>query len=397
MSKTKKEKSMKKVESSMEKNKKRKNASKEKNSVLTIVAGIALGLVLVFAIIAVDLISKMGLFNFKKESVFTPSEFIEVLDDGENEIHIEALEELRGMNNLSDVLKGWANNTTDDNIMRDKNVINFLLVGLDASKKNSDAIIIASLNKKDEKIYLTSVFRDSYTYISTSVGDRYAKINACYANGGAPKLIETIENNFKIKIDYYVSVDFDAFSNIVDILGGIRLDVKQYEANAVASEIKGSCPSGDDVLLNGKQALAFCRIRHCDADADVSRTRRQRQFISSLIDETKNVSIDQIKPLFEKLTEHLKTDCDFGDILSLGTQALTNKWYTYEIVSAAVPSEEHRLDYRGNAWVWIVDYPAAAQKLQQTIYGKTNIVLNENRVSAIDIMKNSNNTGNAAP
>ena len=49
-------------------------------------AGIALGLVLVFAIIAVDLISKMGLFNFRKESVFTPSEFIEVLDDGENEL-----------------------------------------------------------------------------------------------------------------------------------------------------------------------------------------------------------------------------------------------------------------------------------------------------------------------
>ncbi len=395
MSKIKKEKSMNKVKSS--KNKRKKSSAGEKHGVLTIIAGISLGLVLVFAIIAVDLLSKMGLFNIKEDLVNIPSDFIEVIEDGDDEFHIETLEELRDMDNLSDVLKGWAKNTTENNLMRDKNVINFLLIGLDASKKNSDAIIIASLNKADEKIYLTSVFRDSYTYINTSVGDRYAKINACYANGGAPKLIETIENNFKIKIDYYVSVDFDAFSNIVDILGGIRLDVQQYEANAVAAEIGESCPSGDNVLLNGKQALAFCRIRYCDVDADVSRTRRQRQFISSLIDEAKNISIDQIKPLFEKLSEHVKTDCGFGDVLSLGTQALTNKWYSYEIVSAAVPSEEHRLDYRGNAWVWIVDYPAAAQKLQQTIYGKTNIELKENRVSAIDIMQNSHNTGNAAP
>lgn len=372
------------------------NIPENRKNLLTILAGVALGLVIVFLIVAVNLFVKMGIISFGGNEEY-PSDFVEVTESGDEDIYIEHLEELRGLNDLSSILKNWAENTTENSLMRSKDVINILLIGLDASESNADAIIIASLNKKTEKICLTSVFRDSYTYIDTPSGDRYAKINACYANGGADKLIETIQNNFKIKIDYYVSVNFDSFSSIVDALGGITLDVQEYEAAAVRSEIRGSCPSGEGVVLNGEQALAFCRIRYCDADADVSRTRRQRQFLNALIDEAKNISISQISPLLNSVIKYVKTDCSVSDIISLGTQALTNKWYNYEIVSAAVPSEENRMDYRGYAWVWIVDYPAAAKSLQETIYGTSNIDLKEDRVSAIDIMKNVGNTGNAAP
>ncbi len=381
----------------MNKNKAKKiNIPENRKNLLTILAGVALGLVIVFLIVAVNLFVKMGIISFGGNEEY-PSDFVEVTESGDEDINIEHLEELRGLNDLSSILKNWSENTTENSLMRSKDVINILLIGLDASDSNSDAIIIASLNKKTEKICLTSVFRDSYTYIDTPSGDRYAKINACYANGGAVKLIETIQNNFKIKIDYYVSVNFDSFSSIVDALGGITLDVQEYEAAAVRAEIRGSCPSGEGVVLNGEQALAFCRIRKCDADADVSRTRRQRQFINALIDEAKNISISQISPLLNSVIKYVKTDCSVSDIISLGTQALANKWYNYEIVSAAVPSEDHRMDYRGYAWVWIVDYPAAAKALQETIYGTSNIDLKEDRVSAIDIMKNVGDTGNAAP
>lgn len=376
---------------------KKKNIQENRKNFLTVLAGIALGFVLVFAIVAVDLVAKMGIISFGDNRPAGPSDFVEVTDPGDENINIEQLEELRDVSDLSSVLKNWSDNTTDNSLMRSKDVINFLLIGLDASEENSDVIIIASLNKKTEKIHLTSVFRDSYTYIDTADGGKFAKINACYRNGGAEKLIETLQNDFKIKIDYYVSVNFDSFSSIVDVLGGITLDVKDYEAAAVRAEINGDCPSGEDVLLNGEQALAFCRIRHCDVDADVSRTRRQRQFLNALIEEAKDIGISQISPLLNSVLKYLKTDCSVGNIISLGTQALTNKWFEYEIISAAVPSEEHRMDYRGNSWVWIVDYPAAAKDLQETIYGASNITLNDDRISAIDIMRNSNNTGNAQP
>lgn len=380
------------------KRKKKKNKN-TKSNFLTILGGITLGFVLVFAIIAVDVFSKMNIISFgnNKTGIDDPTGFVEVTEAGEEELVLDTLEELRGQNNLSSMLKNWAENTSEKSLMQSKDVINFLLIGLDASDTNSDAIIIASLNKKTEKIHLTSVFRDSYTYIRTAVGDKYAKINACYANGGVDTLIETLQNNFKIKIDYYVSVNFDSFSSIVDTLGGITLDVKEYEAAAVRKEIKGPCPSGEDVLLNGKQALAFCRIRKCDSDADVSRTRRQRQFINALIDEAKDINISQISPLLNTVIKYINTDCSVSDIISLGTQAVKNKWYNYEIISEAIPSEEHRMDYRGNAWVWIVDYPASARQLHETIYGTSNIELENDRVSAIDIMKKTHNTGVAAP
>lgn len=369
--------------------KKNKNAKKKKNKVNvgTVFAGIILGLIIVLSIILVSLLSKMSLLN-EEESTGGSGEFVEVTEAGE-EMHFDTLKELRGDNNLSAILKSWAENTTENSLMKSKNVINFLLVGLDDSNNNSDAIIIASLNKETKKIHLTSVFRDSYTYIKTDGGGTYAKINSCFANGGASKLIETIENNFKIKIDYYVSVNFDSFSSIVDTLGGITLDVQPYEAAAVGL----GCPSGEDVLLNGEQALKFCRIRYCDVDADVSRTRRQRQFINALIDEAKNISITQISPLLNTVIKYIKTDCSVSDIISFGTQAITNKWYNFEIVSSAVPSEDHRMDFNGSAWVWIVDYPAAAKALQETIYGTSNIELKADRISAIDIVRNSGNIG----
>ncbi len=366
-----------------------------KDSFLTIIAGIALGLVIVFSIIAVDLLVKMDIISFGEEETTVMDDFVEVTEAGDEGKHIESLEELRSDNNLSSVLKTWAENTSEKTLMRDNDVINFLIVGFDASDSNTDVIMIASLNKKTEKIYLHSVFRDCYTYISTPDGDQYAKINACYANGGAEKLIEVIECNFKIDIDYYVSVNFDSFSAIIDSLGGIKVDVQAYEAREVEKEMGSYCPSGEDVILNGRQALMFCRIRHCDTDADVSRTRRQRQVINALIDEAQNISVNEISPLLNSVIKYIKTDCSISKMVSLGTQALTNKWYNFELVSAGVPSEEHRMDFSGNSWVWIVDYPAAARTLQETIYGTSNIELKEDRVSAIDIMRNTYDTGDS--
>lgn len=379
-------------------NKKKNKNKKGANNFLTVIAGVALGFVLVFAIISVDLISKMNLLPFGKDDpVNEPTGFVEVTESGEEKIAIDTLNELRGVNDLSTVLKSWAQNTTDTSLMRSEDVINVLLMGVDASGTNADTIIIASLNKTHKKIYLTSVFRDSYTYINTKYGDKYAKINACYANGGADKLIETIQNDFKIKIDYYVSVNFESFRSIVDTFGGINLDVQEYEAREIQREIRRECPFGENVHLDGEQALTFCRIRNCDVDADISRTRRQRQFINAIIDEAKNISINQISPLLNTVIKYVKTDCSVSEIISLGTQAISNKWYNYEIVSDAIPSDEHRLDYRGNAWVWIVDYPAAAKSLQEKIYGQSNIELSTDRVSAVDIMRDSGNSGNAAP
>ncbi len=350
-------------------------------------------LIIIFVVLDILLLIGVGLavvfsvFHFDDADFVAPSEFIDDTEGyGENddkEQAVKTLNELRDSEDLSSLLKEWATNGYDDSsLMSDKNVINFLLVGVDASGGNSDVMMLMSLDKNNHKIYLTSFMRDSYTYINTQFGDRYAKLNAAYANGGMGCLIETIQRDYKIKIDNYFVVNFNTFVEIVDIIGGIEVPVQAYEARAA-----GIPEYGDNVLLNGKQALWYCRIRKCDTDGDVSRTRRQRQFISAIINKTKQVQINQIDDILNSLLKYIKTDCSTTKLISLATQALTGKWYNYQIVSTTLPAPENRLDYEGAAWVWIVDYPADAVYLQNTIYGKTNIVLNTDRITAIDLMR----------
>ena len=379
--------------------KSRKKKNKNKSTVKKI------GKLLILLCVALIVVAgiKVGtMLNFE-EDVVNEDEvtgFIDIADDYieddtglfPEDGDIETLNELRNAKNLSTLLKNWAT-MGEDSLMKSKNVVNFLIIGVDKGGRNSDVIMMMSLNKETKKIFLTSFFRDSYTYMTSKYGDKYAKINAAYANGGAKKLIETLQNDYKIAIDHYVSVNFTSFVKIVDLIGGVDVTVQPYEAKAVGL----NCPSGENVHLNGEQALMFCRIRKCDADGDVSRTRRQRMFISSLIKRTQELSVSQVAEVIETLFDYVKSDCSSVQLISYATQAVLNKWYNYEIVSQHVPSLEHRMDYRGYAWVWIVDYPAAAKALHESIYGESSIELAENRVTAIDIMRKTGNTGNAKP
>ncbi|MBQ7689373.1 MAG: LCP family protein [Clostridia bacterium] len=374
-----------------------KRKQKKKSSKLPkIILGI---LIFILLLICAGLITVKVLFHLSKDDPSVPSEFIDVVPDDEfttenagDKSAFDIISEMQGDADLSSILKDWATNSTENSIMYQENVINFLLMGIDATGGNSDVIMMVTLNDNTKKIYLTSFMRDSYTYIQAPNGSSYAKVNAAYGNGGAACLVQTIENDYKIRIDHYVSVNFSSFSAIVDAIGGVSVPVKQYEAEAMGN--LGTW--GDNVKLNGEQALMYCRIRYCDSDGDVSRTRRQRQFINALIDRCKELSVSQLTDVVSMLMPYVKTDCSAGKIISLGTKALVNRWYEYETVSLTMPAPDFRMDYLGNAWVWIVDYPAAAQYLQTTIYGETNIKLNADRLTAIDVMRRRQ-TGTAHP
>lgn len=338
-----------------------------------------------------------AIFNFEVEK--DPGDKSGVVDiiekdngDVDTQIQVDILEDLRNSNSLDTALKEWAENNTENSYMKSADVINFLLVGIDNSGNNTDVMMLMSLNQKTKKVYLSSLMRDSYTYIKTANGGYTSKMNAAYAGGGMKSLITTVEDNYKIKIDHYVSVNFNTFVQVVDILGGVRVPLQYYEAREMERVGKYAAGTsvteyGDSVLLTGQQALLYCRIRKCDTDGDVSRTRRQRQFISALIKEAKGINASQATDMVKTLLKYVKTDCSTNELISLATKAVVNKWYSYEIVSQSYPLPENRMDYRGYAWIWVVDYPGDAVALQKTIYGTTNIQLPENRKTAIDIMR----------
>ncbi len=313
----------------------------------------------------------------------------EVIYDDEELAIIEAID---SAGSLNDFLYQWANNGGE--LYSSKNVINVLLVGLDSKNAlqyggNSDSLILVSLNKKTKKISMCSFFRDSWCYMNVGGNDRYSKINSSYFHGGPDALIDTIERNFKIDIDYYVAVDFSSFRDIIDALGGVTVEVQEYEAAYInKTNPDFHIEAGPAVKLTGKQALVFARIRKSDYDSDVSRTRRQRQVITSLINSAKTASVSQLNNTLDTLFKYVKTDLTKSQILSYGTQALAKGWINYEITQFSLSdSDVFKTGYVGTSAVVFMDFPLAAQRVQTAIYEDTNIVLDENRATVFDFVK----------
>lgn len=335
----------------------------------------------------------MAFINEKLDLIDTGDSDDEIIysqQDIYDEEEMEIMSAIDKAGSLNDFLYQWANN--GGTLYSSKNVINVLLVGLDSRHAlenggNSDSLILVSLNKKTKKINMTSFFRDTWCHMNIGGKDRYAKINSSYLHGGPDALIDTVEKNFKIDIDYYVAVDFSSFVEIINALGGITLEVQEYEAEYINRTTKYTIESGPAVTLSGKEALVFARIRKSDADSDVSRTRRQRQVIEAFINSAKGASLTQLNEALDMLFAYVKTDLTKMQILSYATQALANGWIFYDIEQYSLSDKEmFNTGYVGSSAVVFMDFPLAAQSLQKAIYDDSNIQLDENRVKLFSLV-----------
>lgn len=299
-------------------------------------------------------------------------------EDEKDEYH-SMITAVRDNSSISSQLYDWYTNGGDH--MSSSNVLNILIIGVDgrtgSMEGNSDVMMLASVNKKKQSITLCSFLRDSYTYFETSGGSGYySKLNAAYSYGGADCLVNAIENNYKIKIDYFVAVDFNSFEKVIDAIGGVNLDVSQEEAEAMESYANISGVSyGENVCLNGEQALLFARMRKIYTTGDVQRTQNQRKVINAIIKKARTLSLGELNNVVQTLGEYVYTDCPMTKIVSLGSNAILGKWYDFQVYSMEAPPESAREAYNGSSWMWMVDYPYSAQYVQKQIYGETNIVI----------------------
>lgn len=300
---------------------------------------------------------------------------------------------------LNDFLYSWANNGGEK--MHSKNVINVLLCGVDsetgdASSGRSDIMMLVSINKKTKKITMASFLRDSWTYMRVpredgSSYDYYFKMNAAYNKGGPATLMQTIENNFKVEIDEFIAVDFNSFPKLIDALGGVNVDVQEYEALYIRRTSKQKDFPIGKATLNGTQALIYSRIRKCDADSDISRTRRQRSVIRGLIESAKSATKGQLLNAFKQVSGYLRTGYSQSEVFGLIAQAVAHNWMNFEMVELVLPNEDfvdRASTYINGQSTWVVDYALCAQKLQMALYGETNIVLESDRKSVLDLVTN---------
>lgn len=364
------------------------NSEKKKMSTLkkVILSIIIILLVIIFALVGGIMIymKSIGINHIDSENdnsgVKDDSVLYEDLQEDEKKEYFDMITAIRDNSDISTTLYNWYSNGGDH--MAANTVLNILIVGIDASggvpmQGNSDVMMLASVDKKNGRITLCSFLRDSYTYFEDSDGSGYySKLNAAYAYGGADCLINAIEYNYKIDIDYFVAVDFEAFEKVIDAIGGVNLDVTQKEAQAMEdyANISG-VPYGENVLLNGEQALLFSRMRKIYVTGDVQRAENQRKVINAIIKKSRTLGLSDLNNVVQTLGEYVYTDCPMTKIISLGTNAILGKWYNFQVYSMEAPPLSAREEYNGSSWMWMVDYPYSAQYVQKQIFGESNIVI----------------------
>ena len=233
---------------------------------------------------------------------------------------------------------------SSDELYSDADQINILLVGVDAREgdtdSRSDTMMLVTLDNKNGQIKLTSFLRDSYVEIAGR--NRKSKLNSAYFRGGIQMLVDTLELNFGVEIPYYALVDFEIFTTIVDELGGINVDVTEKESYYTYHSGKVGVPvrieAGEDVLLNGEQALWYSRIRYLDSD--FMRTKRQRKVISAIVEKALTKEIPELLDLAEAVIPLVKTNLDSDKIMEIGIDAVMDKAWSYPIVQHQIPANK---------------------------------------------------------
>lgn len=201
--------------------------------------------------------------------------------------------------------------------------LQLLLIGRDQTEGGlqgrSDAIILCTLHRSEERLVMTSLLRDLYLTIP---GHGQNRLNAAYAFGGAELLSQTLEENFGVRPDGWLEVDFSGFSTIVDTLGGVSLVLSQAEAEEINRKTGGALTEGRQTL-QGEEALAYVRIRKLDEDGDFSRTARQQKLLEAIVEAGRSSKASTLLALLGQVLPLMKTSLTTGQLLRLAPEVLT--------------------------------------------------------------------------
>lgn len=228
---------------------------------------------------------------------------------------------------------------TENQVMKGYTMI--ALVGIDSrddklkSDWNSDTMIIASINNDTKKVKLVSVYRDTYLCLGEDEDENnsYGLANSAYCTGGAKKMINMLNKNLDMNISDFVTVNFQAVAETVELLGGIDVEMKKEEVVHLnnycveTSEVTGMDYTPLEEIegvhhLNGVQAVAYARIRKTFGN-DFRRAARQREVIYRIVEKAKNSSIATLNTVLDKIFPMIYTSLTEKEILSMGMNMLS--------------------------------------------------------------------------
>ena len=224
----------------------------------------------------------------------------------------------------------------DAEVIENENIVNILLLGQDrrGGTRNSltDVMMLCSINKETKTLTMTSFLRDLYLKIPGH--RRNDKLNVAYPVGGFDMINATLEVNFGVKVDGNIEVDFSQFAEIIDLLGGVDIELTGAEAshlNASGFWVKSGVNH-----LNGDEALAYARIRAIDSD--FQRTNRQRNVITAVVNQFRNASLGQLTDILTAALGMVTTNMTDAEIMKYAVE-LAPLLADLQVVSQHIPVE----------------------------------------------------------
>ena len=270
----------------------------------------------------------------------------------------------------------------EDRPEKTSKALNYLLVGSDtregltkaelkalrvgstatAAGGRSDTMLLVHISKDRDKAYLVSFPRDSLVtipeHLSTDgkkqIPARQNKLNAAFAFGGAPLLIETIEGETNLKIDHYIEINFAGFAGIVNALGGIevctKVDIDDPKSHLVLS--------AGTHTLDGIEALKYVRTRDFDGRGDIGRMQRQQQFMSSVLKKATSTGVllnpIKIVNFMNATISTVKMDESLSkeDLLNLAKQMRGLSSGSVRTLTVPISTANGRADGIGSVVIW---------------------------------------------
>ena len=297
-----------------------------------------------------------------------------------------------------EIVQESVNDLTEETLEAMEQYTNIALFGLDTRQagslgkgNRSDTIMVASINNDTKDVKIISLYRDSYLNLAN---DKYRKCNEAYSIGGPEQAVAMLNMNLDLKIDYYMSVDFLAVSEVVDKLGGIEIDVDEYEIEhlnnytvetaKVTGKSTNKLKSPGLQTLDGVQATSYCRIRYTQGD-DFKRTERQREVLENIAKKAKTMSASQLDSIIKAVFPMCATNMTVDQLLSMATDALSyniveTSGFPYDVVTDSVGS--------AGSCVIPVDLEANVIKLHKNLFASEQYTPSETVVKISDKIKN---------
>jgi len=252
-------------------------------------------------------------------------------------------------------------------------ILNIMILGDDArihqARSNSDTIMLVSINRDTREILLTSFMRDMFVPTSLS-GDTWFRINTIYANGGPGRTLNVMNHLFSLDVQRYVVLRFASVFELVDILGGLDLELREDEAEVINNIFPEFVPLIEGLNhMNGRQVLAYMRMRQWDGRGDFGRTVRQRYVLRTAIDRVLESRLfSDIVAMANYAVNHIETNITLEELISLAVDFYFGDKPT--VRELRLPENETYTHAVFNeAFILVVNFEENITALHEFVYG----------------------------